>query len=441
LEGNNSYTKILIILTTVSLFTSGPVLNYYENAFAVEPLKIVPKSLFYLYDNTYLFIFEVCAGNKTINSKDVKIVSDIETVFLIDQAEGDRVLPSKKCRILKVLINTLDPNSISIQIESLAFNFTINADAMERKKLSFKREYVKMGFPTEISIRIIDLLQSDEPLTKKQLQECEQHYDNYVSLKLSDFTSRYLYHHFIGDCVLLFEDPIWKTDELERYELLSKRLAEIKLQQMELKAMIYKPVSIRTLSVLEIGTEGLYLFTFEGCSGDSFVNVDDAVVVSDTQVISLVEKKRGGNIIHAGFCKVFDIKIMAKDPDSILVLILDLMSPIDQMKNGTPVNQVVCKEGLELMIKNHRETPACINKSTIPQLIERGWGNILQDFHFSETVQVPEPILPEDGNTLVESTTSDTNSTTTESTNSTTTESTNSTSVDLIKTNLKFEIE
>jgi len=315
---------------------------------------------------------------------------------------------------------------------------------------------VEMGFPTEITIRIIDLLQSDEILTEKQLQECEQHYDNFVLLKLTDFTSRYLYHHFMGDCVLLFEDPIWETEELERYELLSHRLTELKLQQMEQKAMIYKPVTIRPLSVLEIETDGLYLFTFEGCSGDSFVNVDDAVAVSDTEVISLVQEKRNGNIIHAGFCQVFDIKIIAEDPDSIRVLILDLMSPIDQIRHDVPIDQVVCREGLQLLIKNHGETPTCISEATIPKLIERGWGNILQDFDFSETVEISESRPTEDENTSVESTTSfdtnststestnststePTNSTSTESTNSTSTEPTNSTSADLTKTNLKLE--
>ena len=448
MESNNSYSKILIIFSIVSLFTSGYIFNYSENAFAAESIQIVPKSLFHLYDNTYLFIFEGCTGNETIRSEDVKIISDIETVLLIDQAEDDRVLPAEECRILEVLLDALDPKSISIQIETLAFNYTINLDDMETKKLSFQREYVEMGFPTEITIRIIDLLQSDEILIEKQLQECEQHYDNFVLLKLTDFTSRYLYHHFMGDCVLLFEDPIWETQELGRYELLSQRLAELKLQQMEQKAMIYKPVTIRPLSVLELETEGLYLFTFEGCSGDSFVNVDDAVAVSDTEVISLVQEKRNGNIIHAGFCQVFDIKIIAEDPDSIRVLILDLMSPIAQIQHDVPIDQVVCREGLQLLIKNHGETPACISETTILKLIERGWGNILQDFHFSKTIEILESGPTEDENTSVEPTTSsDTNSTSTESTNSTSNEQTNSTSTkptnststDLTKTNLKSE--
>jgi len=447
LESNNSYSKILIILTIVSLFTSGYILNYYENAFAAESLKIVPKSLFHLYDNTYLFIFEGCTGNETIRSEDVKIISDIETVLLIDQAEDDRVLPAEECRILEVLLDALDPKSISIQVETLAFNYTINFDELPTN-ISFQREDVQMGFPTEISVRVTELSHSEQPLTEKQLQECEQFHDDFVLLKISVFSARYLYHQFMGDCVLLYEDPIWETEEIDRYELLSQRLAEIKQIEMELKASLYKPITIETLSMIPINTEGLYLFTFEACSGDSSVNVDNAVAVSDTEIISLIHEKREGNIIHAGFCRVMDIRILAEDPDSIRVLILDLMSPMAQIQHDVPIDQVVCREGLQLLIKNHGETPACITETTIPKLIERGWGNLLQDFHFSETIEISEPIPTEDENTSVESTTSSdtnstspesTNSTSTEPTNSTSTEPTNSTSADLTKTNLKLE--
>jgi len=99
------------------------------------------------------------------------------------------------------------------------------------------------------------------------------------------------------------------------------------------------------------------------------------------------------------------------------------MSPIAQMQHGAPIDQIVCREGLQLLIKYHGETPACISEATISKLIERGWGNILQDFHFSETVEISESIPTEDEDTSVESTTSsDTNSTSTESTNSTSTD-------------------
>ncbi len=187
MESKNSYSKILIIFSIVSLFTSGYIFNYSENVFAVESIQIVPKSLFHLYDNTYLFIFEGCTGNEIIRAEDVKIISDIETVLLIDHSEDDRILPAEECRILEVLLDALDPKSISIQIETLAFNYTINVEELPTK-ISFQREDVQMGFPTEISVRVTELSHSEQPLTEKQLQECEQFHDDFVLLKISVFS-------------------------------------------------------------------------------------------------------------------------------------------------------------------------------------------------------------------------------------------------------------
>ena len=375
--GNNLHSKILIVFVIVSLFTSGLSANYYDKIFAETSFQIIPKSLFRLYENVYLLIFEGCTGNETIMADEVKIVSDFETVLLIQHAEEDRVIPAEECRILEVQIHANDPKSISIQIERLGVNATINPAELQTK-ISFQREYVQMAFPTEISVRATELSHIEESLTEKQLKECEQFHNDFVLLKISEFSARYLYHQFMGDCVLLYDDPVWETEEVDRYELLSQRLDELKQLQMELKNSLYKPIPIKTLSIIPIETEGLYLFTFEACSGDSSVNVDNAVVVSDTEVISLINEKREGNIIiHSGFCRVMDIRIMADDPDSIRVLILDLMSPLAQMKHGTPVDLILCKEGLQLMIKNHGETPACISNATVPKLIERGWGMLL----------------------------------------------------------------
>ena len=52
-----------------------------------------------------------------------------------------------------------------------------------------------------------------------------------------------------------------------------------------------------------------------------------------------------------------------------------LLSPLKQFKNGTPSEQVQCKEGLHRIIK-HDNTPACVKTSTMEKIVERGWGII-----------------------------------------------------------------
>lgn len=45
-------------------------------------------------------------------------------------------------------------------------------------------------------------------------------------------------------------------------------------------------------------------------------------------------------------------------------------SPLKQFKSGIPINEITCKEHLQLIIKNN-ENPACVKPDTIPKLVER----------------------------------------------------------------------
>jgi len=52
------------------------------------------------------------------------------------------------------------------------------------------------------------------------------------------------------------------------------------------------------------------------------------------------------------------------------------MTPRAQMLAGLAANQVMCKDGLNLVIKAVDGTPACVKASTIYKLIERSWISI-----------------------------------------------------------------
>jgi len=71
------------------------------------------------------------------------------------------------------------------------------------------------------------------------------------------------------------------------------------------------------------------------------------------------------------------------------------MSPRAQMLAGLSANQVMCKEGLNLVIKSVDGSPACVKASTVYKLIEISWISIGSAFAQEpelETEQVqPEP--------------------------------------------------
>jgi hypothetical protein len=49
-------------------------------------------------------------------------------------------------------------------------------------------------------------------------------------------------------------------------------------------------------------------------------------------------------------------------------------SPLQQFKSGIQVDEIQCKENLQLMIKASDGSPACIKPETKAKLVERGWA-------------------------------------------------------------------
>jgi len=50
------------------------------------------------------------------------------------------------------------------------------------------------------------------------------------------------------------------------------------------------------------------------------------------------------------------------------------MSPLKQMDSGVNAEDVICKDGLELIIKASNGSAACVKPSTAQVLIQRGWA-------------------------------------------------------------------
>ena len=49
--------------------------------------------------------------------------------------------------------------------------------------------------------------------------------------------------------------------------------------------------------------------------------------------------------------------------------------PLKQIANGILSNDVVCSEGLQLILKMTNNSPACVKSTTVEKLIERGWAH------------------------------------------------------------------
>jgi len=240
----------------------------------------------------------------------------------------------------------------------------------------------------EVMVPKNDLSYLLEPLTENQLDVCEDIYESYTTLDENTFGQRYLYHKFVGNCIMLFDDPVWETQGDDRYEKLSETLSLLVTQrEAERTEEKFQVMFIEINSITELQIEGSYLVEFEGCSGNNKVELGDIVLASDTETLSAAPPGVEERVISPGRCGVGEVQIRADDPDSIRIMITSiaienvmekggftLMSPVAQMEYGTDANAVECKEGLQLMIKSSDGSAACIKTTSVDKLIERGWG-------------------------------------------------------------------
>jgi len=61
------------------------------------------------------------------------------------------------------------------------------------------------------------------------------------------------------------------------------------------------------------------------------------------------------------------------------------VSPLQQIKNGVEPTNVICIDGMELVLKYTDGKPACVKSSSVSKLIERGWAiHVLPDYEKNE---------------------------------------------------------
>lgn len=230
-----------------------------------------------------------------------------------------------------------------------------------------------------------------EPLTNSQIDTCDFIHDDFTLLLDSDFYNRYQTHDFIGNCIMLYDDSIWDYDGSDRYEILSEKSVILTLEREEKLKQNRENFYIDSTSLIELQIPGTFLFKFEGCTGDQTISLNDVSVVSDKETVLLTKFVGEQREIPSGVCNNLEIQIRADDPNSIKVVItsLDLeifanldaqiihKSPRDQIRSGAAPTEVICMDGLELLLKTSDGSPACVKESTANKLIERGWGKLV----------------------------------------------------------------
>jgi len=70
-------------------------------------------------------------------------------------------------------------------------------------------------------------------------------------------------------------------------------------------------------------------------------------------------------------CRKFSLSI--ENSKMVFPSLIEIQRPLLQVKNGILPENIVCREGLELIFKLSNEKPACVTTQTFLHLIQRGW--------------------------------------------------------------------
>lgn len=93
---------------------------------------------------------------------------------------------------------------------------------------------------------------------------------------------------------------------------------------------------------------------------------EESIEISDSVK---VEVKSGSEVEE-----VVEIEDKLEVQEGISVMEEKIKSPRKQMAEGVAATDVVCNEGLELILKSTDGSAACVKPSSAPRLIEIGWG-------------------------------------------------------------------
>jgi len=102
---------------------------------------------------------------------------------------------------------------------------------------------------------------------------------------------------------------------------------------------------------------------------------NDIVTVFDKYQIQLIDVKPYP--ISTKTIKAEDyiaILKVTKDNDIANPTPTQVLSPLKQFKSGISIDEIQCKEGLELVIKSSNNSPACVQPHTVAILLMRGWS-------------------------------------------------------------------
>jgi len=126
------------------------------------------------------------------------------------------------------------------------------------------------------------------------------------------------------------------------------------------------------LRMLDLDIEKNQVISSESLFSNTFGRLRDASMGPDGNLYLLTSNRDGRGSPAENDDRILRI-ISSPVPDDKLSD-ESILVPFKQVKEGILADDVICKSGLELLIKLSNGMPACVKPSTVSKLVERNWG-------------------------------------------------------------------
>ena len=173
---------------------------------------------------------------------------------------------------------------------------------------------------------------------KSNFQQCMILHKFYAVSSASEFEFKYPDKEFIGDCVKLYQDPIWQYDEKDRLKKLYSRFVEIETARTGQTSPIHTVHS--EISYIQDLGDGKFDIKFNACAADTTIHHAKFLIKSSTDSIEIGSYKD----LLPNSCRTYSATIHAKNSNDIEVHLMELVEK-DQVQTKDDIKPLSCAPG------------------------------------------------------------------------------------------------
>jgi hypothetical protein len=173
---------------------------------------------------------------------------------------------------------------------------------------------------------------------KSNFQQCMILHKFYAVSSASEFEYKYPDKEFIGDCVKLYQDPIWQYDEKDRLKKLYSRFVEIETARTGQTTPTHTVHS--EISYIQDLGDGAFDIKFNACAADTTIHHAKFLIKSSTDSIEIGSYKD----LLPNSCRSYSATIHAKNSNDIEVHLMELVEK-DQVQTKDDIKPLSCAPG------------------------------------------------------------------------------------------------